>query len=151
MAETDDYGQKLERRWAENFRGQQMPVSDGTQYVRVGGNGPAVVLLHGFGDTGDMWAPLARRARARTIRSSFRTCAAWAFRRIRTAATTRRLRRATSPACSIALKVKGADLVTHDIGNMVGYAFAAQYPQRVTPLRGDGCAAARHRPLGRDH
>ena len=21
--------------------------------------GPAVVLLHGFGDTGDMWAPLA--------------------------------------------------------------------------------------------
>jgi len=28
-------------------------------YVRVGGKGPAVVLLHGFGDTGDMWAPLA--------------------------------------------------------------------------------------------
>jgi len=25
-----------------------------------------------------------------------------------------------------------ADLVTHDIGNMVGYAFAAQYPERVT-------------------
>ena len=24
-----------------------------------------------------------------------------------------------------------ADLVTHDIGNMVGYAFAAEYPQRV--------------------
>jgi pimeloyl-ACP methyl ester carboxylesterase len=28
-------------------------------YVRFGGQGPAVVLLHGFGDTGDMWAPLA--------------------------------------------------------------------------------------------
>jgi hypothetical protein len=28
-------------------------------YVRVRGKGPAVVLLHGFGDTGDMWAPLA--------------------------------------------------------------------------------------------
>ena len=25
-----------------------------------------------------------------------------------------------------------ADLVTHDIGNMVGYAFAAQYPSRIT-------------------
>src|SRR5438132_7268988 len=31
-----------------------------------------------------------------------------------------------------ALEVQMADLVTHDIGNMVGYALAAQYPVRVT-------------------
>jgi pimeloyl-ACP methyl ester carboxylesterase len=31
-----------------------------------------------------------------------------------------------------ALKIAKADLVTHDIGNMVGYAFAAQFPERVT-------------------
>jgi pimeloyl-ACP methyl ester carboxylesterase len=31
-----------------------------------------------------------------------------------------------------ALKIPKADLVTHDIGNMVGYALAAQYPARVT-------------------
>ena len=38
----------------------QMVQTNGTSlYVRVGGKGPAVVLLHGFGDTGDMWAPLA--------------------------------------------------------------------------------------------
>jgi pimeloyl-ACP methyl ester carboxylesterase len=30
------------------------------------------------------------------------------------------------------LKIEKADLVTHDIGNMVGFAFAAQYPSRVT-------------------
>jgi pimeloyl-ACP methyl ester carboxylesterase len=30
------------------------------------------------------------------------------------------------------LKIEKADLVTHDIGNMVGYAFAAQFPARVT-------------------
>ena len=30
-----------------------------------------------------------------------------------------------------ALKVDRVDLVTHDIGNMVGFAFAAQYPERV--------------------
>ena len=30
-----------------------------------------------------------------------------------------------------ALKIERADLVTHDIGNMVGYAFAVQHPQRV--------------------
>src|SRR5262252_10590722 len=38
----------------------QMVKTNGTSlFVRVGGKGPAVVLLHGFGDTGDMWAPLA--------------------------------------------------------------------------------------------
>ena len=31
-----------------------------------------------------------------------------------------------------ALGIERVDLVTHDIGNMVGYAFAAQYPDRVT-------------------
>jgi len=45
--------------WPSVFRDQQIAVSGGTQYVRVGGQGPAVLLLHGFGDTGDMWIPLA--------------------------------------------------------------------------------------------
>ncbi len=37
-----------------------MVRTNGTDlYVRVGGHGSAVVLLHGFADTGDMWAPLA--------------------------------------------------------------------------------------------
>ena len=31
-----------------------------------------------------------------------------------------------------ALHIEDAALVTHDIGNMVGYAFVAQYPARVT-------------------
>ena len=30
------------------------------------------------------------------------------------------------------LKIQKVALVTHDIGNMVGYALAAQYPDRVT-------------------
>src|SRR6266478_883253 len=38
----------------------QMVQTNGTSlYVRIGGKGPAVVLLHGFGDTGVMWGPLA--------------------------------------------------------------------------------------------
>jgi pimeloyl-ACP methyl ester carboxylesterase len=48
-----------------------------------------------------------------------------------------------------ALDVKTADLVTHDIGNMVGYALAADYPGRITkwvaidaPLPGVGNWAA---------
>src|SRR5262245_13855643 len=38
----------------------EMVKTDGaTIYGRVGGKGRAVVMLHGFGDTGDMWAPLS--------------------------------------------------------------------------------------------
>ena len=32
-------------------------------HVRVGGHGPAVVMLHGFGTTGDMWGRLASQPR----------------------------------------------------------------------------------------
>lgn len=45
--------------FSPSFRAQQMPVTGATQHVRIGGQGPAVLLLHGFGDTGDMWQPLA--------------------------------------------------------------------------------------------
>src|SRR5437667_11238241 len=42
-----------------SFHTQMLPTNGTSLHVRVGGKGPAVVLLHGFGDTGDMWAPLA--------------------------------------------------------------------------------------------
>src|ERR1700732_751067 len=47
------------QRFPLSFRTQDVQVDGATIHVRVGGQGPAVVLIHGFGDTGDMWAPLA--------------------------------------------------------------------------------------------
>ena len=41
------------------FRTKNIATNGTTIHVRVGGSGPAVVLLHGYGETGDMWAPLA--------------------------------------------------------------------------------------------
>src|SRR3954469_4069290 len=43
------------------FHVQDIATNGATIHVRVGGlaAGPAVVLLHGYGETGDMWAPLA--------------------------------------------------------------------------------------------
>ena len=39
----------------DDFRTQEVTTDDGaTIHLRVGGQGPAIVLLHGFGDTGDM-------------------------------------------------------------------------------------------------
>jgi alpha-beta hydrolase superfamily lysophospholipase len=44
-----------------SFKTQEIQTNGTTLHVRVGGSGPAVVLLHGFGDTGDMWAPIAAK------------------------------------------------------------------------------------------
>lgn len=130
MAETDDYGRKLDQRWTENFRAQQMPVTDGTQYVRAGGKGPAVTLLHGFGDTGDMWLPLAERL------VKDRTVVVPDLRGMGLSSHPESGYEKVAQAHDLAaildrLAVKDTALVTHDIGNMVGYAFAALYPQRV--------------------
>ena len=45
--------------FSSRFSAADMDVGAAAQYVRTGGSGPAVLLLHGFGDTGDMWQPLA--------------------------------------------------------------------------------------------
>ncbi len=55
---------------AKHRKGELMPYPDGfttkdvrtngvTIHARIGGRGPAVLLVHGFGVTGDSWAPLA--------------------------------------------------------------------------------------------
>src|SRR5260370_277736 len=50
------------------FKTETIATNGARIYVRVGGSGPAVVLLHGYGETGDMWAPLAGRlARDHTV------------------------------------------------------------------------------------
>src|SRR5712675_665538 len=41
------------------FRTQDMKTDGAVLHVRIGGHGSAILMLHGFGDTGDMWAPLA--------------------------------------------------------------------------------------------
>ena len=41
------------------FRTEDIQTNGTTLNVRFGGQGPAVILLHGYGETGDMWAPLA--------------------------------------------------------------------------------------------
>jgi pimeloyl-ACP methyl ester carboxylesterase len=110
----------------------QMIETNGTSlYVRVGGHGPVVVLLHGFGDTGDMWAPLA------AVLVKDHTVIVPDLRGMGLSAHPDTGYTKKNQALDIAgvmdsLKVGKADLVTHDIGNMVGYALAAQYPARVS-------------------
>jgi pimeloyl-ACP methyl ester carboxylesterase len=110
-------------------RVEQIDTGGATIHTRVGGTGSAVVMLHGFADTGDMWAPLT---------------AALIGKRI-VVPDLRGMGLSSHPPTGYDKKTQGqdiarvldklgvdrADLVTHDIGNMVGYAFAAQFPARV--------------------
>jgi pimeloyl-ACP methyl ester carboxylesterase len=112
------------------FRAESVRANDATIYVRVGGKGPAVVLLHGYGETGDMWSPMAADLmRDHTVivpdlrGLGLSSKPAGGF--------DKKTQAGDIAAVLDKLNIKQADLVTHDIGNMVGYAFAAQYPQRV--------------------
>src|SRR5476649_752630 len=113
------------------FKTQDISVEGVTMHVRVGGKGPAVVLLHGFGDTGDMWAPLAIvLAKDHTV--IVPDLRGMGMSDYPDAGYTKKNQAVDIAGVMDALKVQKADLVTHDIGNMVGYALAAQYPVRVT-------------------
>jgi pimeloyl-ACP methyl ester carboxylesterase len=117
--------------WPEAFSARQMPVTDGTQYVRLGGKGPAVLLLHGFGDTGDMWVPLAdslvndHAVIVPDLRGmGLSSHPEGGYEKV--------VQARDLAAILDQLGFQDVTLVTHDIGNMVGYAFAALFPQRVT-------------------
>jgi pimeloyl-ACP methyl ester carboxylesterase len=106
--------------------------TNGTRlYVRFGGKGPAVVLLHGFGDTGDMWAPLA------AVLVKDHTVVVPDLRGMGLSAHpdtgyTKKNQALDMAGVMDSLRIERAALVTHDIGNMVGYALAVQFPKRIT-------------------
>jgi pimeloyl-ACP methyl ester carboxylesterase/quercetin dioxygenase-like cupin family protein len=119
--------------YLSSFSVQEILANGTTLHVRVGGTGPAVVLLHGFGDTGDMWAPLANALAAD------HTVIVPDLRSMGLSAVTDHGFEKMNQAKDIAsildkLHVARADIVGHDIGNMVAFAFAEAYPERTTKL-----------------
>src|SRR5215208_656528 len=109
-----------------NFRTQEIQANSTTLHVRVGGQGPAVVLLHGYGETGDMWAPLAAALMAD------HTVVAPDLRGMGLSARAESGFDKKNQAADIAgvmdaLGIAAAPVVAHDIGNMVAFALAARY------------------------
>ena len=115
----------------KGFRTQEIATNGTVLHVRSGGSGPAVVLLHGYGETGDMWAPLAADlARDHTVVvPDLRGMGLSA-----TAVTGFDKKNQGRDIAGVldALKLGKVAVVAHDIGNMVGYAFVAEDPARVT-------------------
>lgn len=116
------------------FRSRTVASPEGASiFVRYGGSGPAVVLLHGYAETSDSWAPLATALAARyTV----------------VVPDLRGIGRSSRPANGYDKKTQAADIravvtalgldrtavVSHDIGIMVAYAYAARYPDKVERL-----------------
>ncbi len=109
-------------------------AANGTQiHVRVGGSGPAVILIHGFGDTGDMWVRLGEElARDHTVivpdlrGMGLSAKPSDGYDKWTQAADMR--------AVLEALGIERADVVGHDIGTMVAYAYAARYRDKTEKL-----------------
>jgi len=114
-----------------SFHTQEIKTAGATIYVRSGGKGPAVLLLHGYGETGDMWTPLAvNLVRDHTV--VIPDLRGIGLSSHPAGGYDKKTEAQDMAAVLDALKIERVDLITHDIGNMVGYAFAAQYPSRVT-------------------
>src|SRR5713226_7584194 len=102
-------------------------------FVRSGGSGPVVVLIHGYAENSDSWAPLAADLmKDHTV----------------VVPDLRGIGRSSKPADGYDKKTQAKDIravvtalghdktavVAHDIGNMVAYAYAATYPDKVERL-----------------
>jgi pimeloyl-ACP methyl ester carboxylesterase len=113
------------------FRTRQIATNGTKLHVRVGGAGPAVVLLHGYGETGDMWVPLAKElARDHTV--VVPDLRGMGLSAKPAGGYDKKTQAGDVAGVLDALKIATAALVAHDIGNMVGYAFAAQHRNRVS-------------------
>jgi pimeloyl-ACP methyl ester carboxylesterase/uncharacterized RmlC-like cupin family protein len=117
-----------------SFQGKTIHSPEGADiYVRWGGTGAVVVLLHGYAENSDSWAPLAADLmKDHTV----------------VVPDLRGIGRSSKPASGYDKKTEAKDIravvtalgfdrtfvVAHDIGNMVAYAYAAMYPDKVERL-----------------
>lgn len=113
------------------FTTQEIATNGTTIHVRVGGSGPAVLLLHGYGETGDMWEPLATKL-MRNHRVIVPDLRGLGLSAKPASGYDKKTQAQDIVGVLDALHVDRVDVVTHDIGNMVGYAFVAANPARVT-------------------
>src|SRR5712671_5534317 len=114
----------------KGFTEKSAEVNGAKIHYMIGGKGPAVVLLHGFAQTSLMWRPVMPQLAAthtvivpdlRGAGGSERTPGGYDKKNM--AKDMRELVRS--------LGYDKAAIVGHDIGLMVAYAYAAQYPAEV--------------------
>src|SRR3984893_18358712 len=116
------------------FKAQTVASPEGAGiFVRSAGSGPVVVLLHGYAETSDSWAPLAAELvksytvivpDLRGIGRSSRPSGGY----------DKKTQAADIRGVVTALGHDRASIVSHDIGIMVAYAYAAVYQDKIERL-----------------
>jgi hypothetical protein len=131
-----------------DFRTQDVETDGAIIHVRIGGHGPAVVMVHGFADTGDMWGPLAAELEMdhtvlvpdlRGMGLSSHPAGGY-DKKTQAVDITRVLD---------SLNIQKADFVTHDIGNRL--RVRRTISGSCHEMGRHGCSPSRHWTLGRDH
>lgn len=99
----------------------------------IAGQGPAVILLHGYAETSRMWQPILPQLAERftVIAPDLPGIGESAIPADGLDVTTAALR---MRALARSVGVDEAEVVGHDIGLMVAYAYAAQFPTEVKKL-----------------
>lgn len=116
-----------------DFHTQDITVEGVKIHVRVGGKGPAVVMLHGFGDTGDMWAPLAADlAKDHTV--VVPDLRGLGLSSIPDSGYDKKTQAGDIRGVLAALGIEHSVVIGHDIGTMVAFAYASRYPQLTDRL-----------------
>lgn len=115
------------------FQSRDVAANGVTLHVRVGGKGPAVLLLHGYGESGDMWAPLAAALQ------NDHTVVVPDLRGMGLSSQPKdgfdKMTQGRDMQALLAtLGIERYDVVAHDIGNMVAFALATQQPDRMGRL-----------------
>jgi len=115
------------------FQSRDVTANGVTLHVRIGGTGPAVLLLHGYGESGDMWSPLAAALQQRhtVIVPDLR---GMGLSSQPTGGFDKMTQGRDMQTLLGTLGIERYDVVAHDIGNMVAFALATQQPDKIGRL-----------------
>ena len=115
----------------DSFTTQEIEAKGAKLYTRVGGEGPAVLILHGYGLTGDSWAPLAS-VLADTHQVVVPDLRGFGLSSKPEDGYEKKTQAGDVQAILDALEISETAIVSMDMGSLLAFAFAAQHSERVT-------------------
>ena len=118
---------------AQTMQSEFAEVNGVRLHYLVAGEGDAVVLLHGFAENSHMWLPLMKEL-AKTHRVIAPDLRGFGQSDKPAEGYTKTAMAQDIHALVQSLKLPSIKLVGHDIGLMVAYAYAAQYPTEVSRI-----------------
>ena len=114
-----------------SFTTKNIETNGATLHTRIGGSGPAVMLLHGYGLTGDSWAALAA-ALAETHTVIAPDLRGFGLSSKPDSGYDKKTQAGDVVGILDTLDIKKTALVSNDMGSLLAFAFAAQHRERVT-------------------